>query len=368
MRLEPFLQVLSIEIRPEGCCDIQEMFKNQGPYAFNVTSLHSIESAEAELALHPVDVVLLDGRLRDTEWRESIRRVCAADPNASIVLLTDPDDERLAREAIKEGVQDYLIKGQIEPRELMRALHNSVARKQIEESRDLIADSLFTEKESAQLTLDCIGDGVICADIEGNVTFLNPVAEKLIGLPGPKAIGQPIGEVFRIVDAETRKVIPNPMKKAVDLNRIGHLPINCILLCRDGHESYIEDSAAPIHNRAGKVIGSVIVFRDVTTARSLAAKAIHTSQHDDLTGLPNRVLLNDRLNQAIALAKRHKRQVAILFVDLDGFKHINDSLGHLTGDKLLQSVANNLQQCVRTPDTVSRQGGDEFIAGRAAAR
>ena len=137
--------------------------------------------------------------------------------------------------------------------------------------------------------------------------------------------------------------------------------LTCILVSRNGQEAFIEDSVAPIHNREGKIVGSVIVFRDVTAGRAIAAKMVHISQHDPLTGLPNRLLLKDRIDQAIALAKRHKRQVAVLFLDLDGFKHINDSLGHLIGDKLLQSLAIRLRECIRTPDTVCRQGGDEFI-------
>jgi diguanylate cyclase (GGDEF)-like protein len=105
----------------------------------------------------------------------------------------------------------------------------------------------------------------------------------------------------------------------------------------------------------------VIVFRDVSSARALAEQIAHLAEHDFLTGLPNRMLLNDRIGQAIALAPRHGKKVALLYIDLDGFKQINDSLGHPSGDKLLQSVATRLQGCVRGTDTVSRQGGDEFV-------
>jgi diguanylate cyclase (GGDEF)-like protein len=148
---------------------------------------------------------------------------------------------------------------------------------------------------------------------------------------------------------------------AVGRNRTGHLPSNSILLRRDGFEISIEDSVAPIHDREGRATGAVIVFRDVSAARAMALQMAHTAQHDFLTGLPNRMLLNDRVGHAIALAQRHGKQVALLFLDLDGFKHINDSLGHPTGDKLLQSIAKRLVDCVRSADTVSRQGGDEFV-------
>ncbi|OYV74847.1 MAG: hypothetical protein B7Z66_15100 [Chromatiales bacterium 21-64-14] len=120
-------------------------------------------------------------------------------------------------------------------------------------------------------------------------------------------------------------------------------------------------SAAPIHDRSGRVIGAVMVFHDVSAARAMVLKMSHLAQHDFLTDLPNRVLLNDRLAQAINLAHRRGKKLAVLFMDLDMFKNINDSLGHIVGDKLLQSVAGRLLACVRNTDTVSRQGGDEFV-------
>ncbi len=144
-------------------------------------------------------------------------------------------------------------------------------------------------------------------------------------------------------------------------NCTAHLPSNCVLVRRDGFEIPIEDSVSPIHDREGNATGAVIVFRDVSAARAMADQITHSAEHDFLTGLPNRMLLNDRVNQAIALAPRHHKRVAVLFLDLDGFKHINDSLGHPTGDKLLQSIAKRLVECVRASDTVSRQGGDEFV-------
>lgn len=139
------------------------------------------------------------------------------------------------------------------------------------------------------------------------------------------------------------------------------LAINSVLIRRDGLETAIEDSSAPIHNREGHVIGAVLVFHDVSESRAVALRMAHLAQHDFLTGLPNRVLLTERCSQAMGQANRHKKQVGLLFLDLDFFKRINDSLGHAIGDLLLQSVADRLVAGVRATDTVCRQGGDEFV-------
>jgi diguanylate cyclase (GGDEF)-like protein/PAS domain S-box-containing protein len=222
-------------------------------------------------------------------------------------------------------------------------------------------EALFVEKERAEVTLNSIGDAVICTDIAGNITFVNLVAERMTGWTLQEAAGRPMSETFRILDATSRETTPNPMELAIANDRVMNLPSNCILVRRDGFETPIEDSVAPIHNREGVATGAVIVFRDVSAARAMSLQLAHSAQHDFLTGLPNRMLLNDRVNQAIALAPRHTKKVAVLFLDLDGFKHINDSLGHPVGDKLLQSIAKRLVNCVRAADTVSRQGGDEFV-------
>jgi diguanylate cyclase (GGDEF)-like protein/PAS domain S-box-containing protein len=295
----------------------------------------------------------LDLSLSDPEGLEAIRRVRAVAPQVSIVLLTSLDDEPKAIQATREGAQSYLIKGQIEPNTLMQALGNALARLTNEEI-------LTIEKDRAQATLECIADAVVCTDMSGNITFLNPVAGSMMGWSMKDAVGRRLTEILQIVDATTRKPILDPMAKAASENLTGKLPLNCVLIQRDGKEIFIEDSVAPIHSREGTVTGAVIVFRDVSAARAQAEQLTHLVEHDSLTGLPNRMLFCDRVGQAISLARRHRGQAAVLFLDLDGFKQINDSLGHAAGDKLLQSVAKRLLACVRDPDTVSRYGGDEF--------
>jgi diguanylate cyclase (GGDEF)-like protein/PAS domain S-box-containing protein len=333
---------------------LREMFSEQGSQNTQLTHVESMSEAEQHLEKSVFDIILLDLGLPDAQGLGAVRRARAVAPRVPLVVLTGLDDESLAAQALQEGAQDYLVKGQIEARGLLRALRYAIERKNTEEA-------LFVEKERAQVTLNCIGDAVICTDLPGNVTFLNLVAERMTGWLWAEAAGRPMADIFRILDATSRQTNPNPMEMAVGLNRTVHLPSNCILIRRDGFEIPIEDSVAPIHDREGKATGAVIVFRDVSAARAMALQMVHSAEHDFLTGLPNRMLVNDRVNQAIAFASRHAKKVAVLFLDLDGFKHINDSLGHAIGDKLLQSITKRLVDCVRGSDTVSRQGGDEFV-------
>jgi len=225
-------------------------------------------------------------------------------------------------------------------------------------------DALFVERQRAQITLDSIGDGVISTDMQGRVTYLNVVAERMTGWSREEAFGRMFSEVFRIIDGDNREATADTMKLAIQQNDTVGLPGNSLLIQREGAELAIEDSTAPIHDQDGQVTGAVMVFRDVSEARAAELKLSHLAHHDILTGLPNRTLLNDRLNQAIALAQRHGNhgnQVGVLFLDLDRFKPINDSLGHAIGDKLLQEVSRRLVATVRRSDTVSRHGGDEFV-------
>lgn len=236
-----------------------------------------------------------------------------------------------------------------------RALRHS------EESRAENAAALFEEKERAQVTLNSIGDAVISTNFWGRVTYLNIVAERLTGWSQAQASGRALDDVFRLVDAATRAPIASPTAQAIIEDRTVGLGTDCLLVRSDGAHLAVETSAAPIHDRNGGVIGAVMIAHDVTAARELSRKLARLALHDSLTDLPNRTLLNDRLDQAMIRVRRSGTSIALLYVDLDRFKHINDSLGHEIGDQLLRSVAQRLLGCVRGSDTVSRQGGDEFL-------
>lgn len=177
-----------------------------------------------------------------------------------------------------------------------------------------------------------------------------------------EAIGHPLGEVLRLVDQFSRQPVDNPIAEVIRTHKPRGLCENSVLVRRDGTESCIEDSTAPIYDRRGKITGAIIVFRDIGPAQTLMTmKMTYLAQHDSLTNLPNRTLLDDRLAQAISFADRNGTSLAVLFLALDNFKYINDSLGHAMGDQLLKSVAVRLAGCGRASDTVSRHGGDEFL-------
>lgn len=221
--------------------------------------------------------------------------------------------------------------------------------------------ALQAVKEWAQVTLDSIGDAVVTTDLACRVTYMNRVAERLTGWSSFDALGKPLVEVLTLIDGQTLETATNPAQRAIEENRTVGLAIDCVLIRKDGSQLEIEDSAAPIHDRAGDIKGAVMVFHDASQSPTQSSKLAYQAQHDSLTGLPNRILLSERLSQAIGLAKRHQHQVALMYLDLDAFKPINDSLGHGVGDRLLQSVANRLSKCVRDTDTICRQGGDEFV-------
>ncbi|HEX3032039.1 MAG TPA: EAL domain-containing protein, partial [Bacillota bacterium] len=216
------------------------------------------------------------------------------------------------------------------------------------------------EKERALITLYSIGDGVIVTDEEGLVEYLNPVAEQLTGWISKEAAGRRLPEIFRITNEITGENADNPVEKCLKENNVVVLTEPTTLTRKDGHMFAIENSAAPIKNRDAKIIGVILVFHDVTEKKNLMNQMSHQAYHDALTGLPNRLLFNDRLNVAINLAKRDGQQLAVMFLDMDRFKMVNDMLGHAEGDMLLKDVARRLSESVRITDTLARLGGDEF--------
>lgn len=221
--------------------------------------------------------------------------------------------------------------------------------------------ALRDEGERARVVMALVGDAVVTVDTAGIVTAMNPAAEQMTGWPEAEAVGRPLGDVFGILDGETRQPNACPAAAAMREDRAIALDTRSVLVRRDGGECGVEHAAAPLHDAAARVVGAVLVFHDICLARATAQRMAYEARHDGLTALPNRSLLRDRLSQAVILARRYQRRAALLYIDLDRFKAVNDTHGHLVGDVLLRVVAGRLQACVRNSDTVSREGGDEFL-------
>ncbi|MEO8101755.1 MAG: EAL domain-containing protein [Betaproteobacteria bacterium] len=227
-------------------------------------------------------------------------------------------------------------------------------------ARKSAEEALHREKELAQITLESIGDAMITTDAAGQVTYLNPVAERLTGWGRAEAVGRPLERVFHIVADRDRQRVASPVDRVLRDGKITGLADNTVLLARDGREYSVEDSAAPIRARDGTLAGVVLVFRDVTEARELASNLSWQASHDALTELVNRREFENVLGGLLHSAKARNLQHALLYLDLDQFKIVNDSCGHQAGDELLKRLSAMLLSRMRKADTLARLGGDEF--------
>lgn len=280
-----------------------------------------------------------------------LRRVKALVRTADQVAAGDLD----ARTGIKHGKEEIS--------QLAHAFDGMVTSLQQHESeRELSQAILFAEKERAQVTLESIADAVITTDNLGNIEYMNPVAEKLTGWKNIEAQGLPSTQVFKILNGFTRESVLNPVELVLAQQSNVEMIKDTVLLSRDGIEYAVEDSAAPIRNREGRIIGVVLVFHDVSDSRKLAIQLSHQAAHDPLTGLFNRREFERRLELAIDNLARQSKQHALLYMDLDQFKIVNDTCGHSAGDELLRQITALLQPLVRDSDTLARLGGDEFGA------
>ncbi|NNL64437.1 MAG: EAL domain-containing protein, partial [Woeseiaceae bacterium] len=221
---------------------------------------------------------------------------------------------------------------------------------------------VFEEKERAQVTLQSIGDGVITTDADGNVDYINPVAQNLTGWDLRTARGRPVSDLMMIVNENTRASCENPVTRCLREGRVINLPDDSVLITRDGEEIQIQDSAAPIRDRVGNIIGSVMVFHDISKETRVFRQLSYQASHDMQTGLINRREFENRFAMAVAALDDDDDEEthALLYVDLDQFKVVNDTFGHAAGDELLKHLADVIQGRIRSTDVLARLGGDEF--------
>lgn len=226
--------------------------------------------------------------------------------------------------------------------------------------REMAEDVLFAEKERALVTLHSIGDAVLTTDETGKVTYLNPAAELLTGWLNEEATGEPLDEIIEMYDEHSGVQLENPVHRCLQNGAVVNLELNTLLIDRQGEKKPITDSAAPIRDRDGTIIGAVMVCHDISDTRRMAHQMSWQATHDSLTGLINRRELERRLQQLIDNPDEETPQHAFLYLDLDQFKVVNDTSGHMAGDELLRQLGFLLKEEVRESDTLARLGGDEF--------
>jgi diguanylate cyclase (GGDEF)-like protein/PAS domain S-box-containing protein len=221
--------------------------------------------------------------------------------------------------------------------------------------------ALFAEKELAQVTLASIGDGVLATDEAGSIKFLNAVAERLTGWRPEEAVGRPLEEVFRLRAESGETPGAGLVQRCLKGGESFRLTDRALTLAhRDGQHHAVESTCSPIRDRDGRIIGMILVFQDVSDKRLMALQLAHQATHDELTGLLNRQAFDAKLHRALEEARATPTTHVLAYMDLDQFKLINDTCGHMAGDEMLVRVAGLLQDSLRDSDLVARLGGDEF--------
>lgn len=221
--------------------------------------------------------------------------------------------------------------------------------------------ALRAEKERAMVTLESIGDGVIATDAAGYIEYMNPVAEQLSGWQAENALTKPLSEIFYVIDEDTRQLVEDPVRACLRGRMTYRIPGHPILLAAGNDREFsIQVNVAPILDDHHRITGTVLVFHDVTELRGLTREMSYQASHDMLTGLVNRREFENRAVHAIETAQSEGLQHALCYLDLDQFKVVNDTCGHIAGDELLKQLATVLQARIRESDTLARLGGDEF--------
>lgn len=319
-------------------------------------TVESFSSAKAFLAAYSADhagCLVLDFSMPDMNGLVLQEALAAKQLRIPIIFITGHADVPLSVKAMKAGALDIIEK----PIDLERL--STRVREAIDWDHDRRQVEMLSDYQAME-TLHSIGDAVITTDARGMITYLNPIAEQLTAWPMQKALGLPIDQVFTVVEERSRKPVNNLVPRCLQHGKASRLETNSVLIREDGKEFPIEDSASPIRDRKGDVMGVVMVFKDVTEQRRLESELVHHATHDPLTGLVNRREFETRVERALVSSKSQAAQHTLCYIDLDQFKAVNDTAGHSAGDELLRQVTALMTAKLRDRDTLARLGGDEF--------
>lgn len=311
--------------------------------------------------------------------RGAIQKVTETQPNLVLIdtCLTGDVDAIEAGDIIRKNFHIpvlYLMEYTVQPNLYQNRLHEPFSHifkpfteKDLHNAVEMalykhhIETKFETELTRMLTVINSMGSAVVITDISGEVQVMNRVAEALTGWKEEEVIGKQITHVLNLVDNDTGEELDYLVRQAIKQGKVLHLPDNCMLINKNGDLIPVGDNVAPIRDSDGNITGAVLMFQDISQRKQMEARLLRNAFYDALTSLPNRVLFLDRLRQAFERAKRKNNyHFAVMFLDLDGFKGINDCYGHRMGDDLLVEIAQRLNSCLRSGDTVARFGGDEF--------
>jgi diguanylate cyclase (GGDEF)-like protein/PAS domain S-box-containing protein len=416
MRVKP-VRVLAVEDNPADFRLLKEQLSEVSSMEFEVMGAGTLKEAIQSIPTGEFAVVLLDLNLPDSFGLDGIGKILALTAAPPVIVLTGLDNQETGLQALSRNAQDYLVKGQINSDMLVRSIRYAIQRGQAEKAvrqinaelraanedlrisrlaaLNITEDAIHARQQAEQLgselaqtteqlhvTLTSIGDGVIAVDIDSRITFLNPVAADLTGWMQEEAIGQPISNVFQIINEKNRQPAEDIVGRSLRDRHVVTLANNSVLITKDNREISVENSAAPIVDAAGNLLGVVLVFHDVTEKRradetlrrtkdllEIANRELQQSlereqllaRTDGLTGLYNTRHFFELANRELGAALRYRHPLAILMFDADGFKQINDIAGHKAGDNVLMQIAQTTSTHMRAVDVLARYGGDEFV-------
>ncbi len=327
--------------------------------AYNIIVVNTVEAALEKIKKINISVALVDIRLGQNTGVDLIGELKKSNADLICIMITAYASIPTAVDAIKHGAFEYLTKP-LKPESLLATLERVFEVINLHEERNIAREALFREQERAQVTLEAIGDGVISTDINGRIEYMNPAAEKITSWKLTLAKGLSIDKVIHFKNEFSKKTVDNPIYKCLREKLSLDTPKTVILSRTDGVDLCIENSAAPIKERGQNIVGAVLVVRDVTESKKLVEKISYQAQHDSLTGLINRMEFEHRLDEALLVAKKYDKNHVLLYVDLDQFKVVNDTCGHVAGDELLCQLTTIFKERLESNMTLARLGGDEF--------
>lgn len=346
------IRVLLIEDNPGDARLIQEMLAEAREVRFSMSHSDRLSAGLDRLDEAPYDVVLLDLGLPDSRGLDALPTLRSRMPKLPVVVLTGIEDEELALHAVQQGAQDYLQKGQLDSNLLARSLRYAIERKRT-------TDALEESEERYRELVEHANSIILKVDSQGRIIFFNEFAQMFYGYAAEEVIGRSIvGTLFPERDssgADLSETARDMLRSPGQYARYENETVR-----KNGERVWVAWAIRAISDREGGENGFLAVGQDVTERRRMMETIRQQAYYDALTGLPNRMLFLDHLTLALHHAQRVGESLAVLFLDLDQFKLINDTMGHTMGDAILKTVAELLRSCVRAPDTVARIGGDEY--------